>query len=751
MLPGTLFFPLSLGAGAAFERPLPRLSPPSALGFGRLRSVVSLYSTLVLYVLPASMWGCPVHYGLPASTWGLLPWWPSCSIWQLVAVLAVGASWILSCFASFFLAWCTSVELVLWTSRLRTILRFLGCCAYGVALMFRPSQRPSCGKEPAVVTNACFEQSPKAATVGNHPRCTRPLPGCLRPMLGLLGAVPTAWFMLPPQATLDATASSTLRGLLVSTSPCLRLVSWLLDRPLCGAGLVARLCVRLAACLAEWMTLERFGSMARPPAFVQGRATTDSILVAHEIVHTLHTSVSQSSQGAVFKLDMEKAFDRVEWPFLKAIMLRLGFAPSWVNLIMRCVSSVSSRVHVRGALSEAFRPQRGLRQGDPLSPFLFLFCMEGLSAALAEAQHEGRLLGVCASKHGPPVNHLLFADDSLVFLRNNMSEFRWQQRGGSYLPCRAAGPIGGAGEHWSGLAWMLLGAWLWPPRGRCLPLQHSCATRSPRFDVGLPCTLWPTLVAMVSLMSNGLLEYGEVMYRPAYCMHGTVALLATAWLIWCLAWPTDWACYFAVVGIMGGVTVDWCASRGTPMPSFAAVLVPPAAADPPRWRPPPAGSVKVNVDGAFLLSARLGAIGVIARDSSGAVLGGFAKPVPVHGHASTVEVSALSAGLEFAIANGWPSALIESDAAVLVNKLHRPTVDLSLLGDLLAPFRALLAASDGCLRVGCLCVGFASRSANSAAHALASWACHNDNVLSFSSVCPELISRNVLDDLSSSF
>ncbi|KAL4336192.1 hypothetical protein GQ457_07G000030 [Hibiscus cannabinus] len=90
---------------------------------------------------------------------------------------------------------------------------------------------------------------------------------------------------------------------------------------------------------------------------------------------------------------------------------------------------------------------------------------------------------------------------------------------------------------------------------------------------------------------------------------------------------------------------------------------------------------------------RLGAIGVIARDSSGAVLGGFAKPIPVQGPASTVEVAALFAGLEFAVANAWPSALIESDAAVLVNKLHRPTADLSLLGDMLAPSRALLAAN----------------------------------------------------------
>ncbi|KAL4303852.1 hypothetical protein GQ457_10G009980 [Hibiscus cannabinus] len=97
-------------------------------------------------------------------------------------------------------------------------------------------------------------------------------------------------------------------------------------------------------------------------------------------------------------------------------------------------------------------------------------------------------------------------------------------------------------------------------------------------------------------------------------------------------------------------------------------------------------------------------------------------PVPVHGPASTVEDSALFAGLEFAIANAWPSALIESDAAVLVNKLHRPTANLSLLGDMLAPSCALLVANAAGLRVG-----FASRLANIAAHTLASWACHNND------------------------
>ncbi|KAL4296175.1 hypothetical protein GQ457_12G013930 [Hibiscus cannabinus] len=142
----------------------------------------------------------------------------------------------------------------------------------------------------------------------------------------------------------------------------------------------------------------------------------------------------------------------------------------------------------------------------------------------------------------------------------------------------------------------------------------------------------------------------------------------------------------------------------------------------------------------------LGAIAVLARDSFGAVLGGFARPVPVLDPASAMEASALFAGLEFSKACGWASVVVESDVAVLINKLHRPTPDLSLLGDLLVLSRNLVATSRGCLWVG-----FAPRSANSAAHALASWACQNNDVISFSSVCPDLISRIVLDYLSSSF
>jgi hypothetical protein len=79
---------------------------------------------------------------------------------------------------------------------------------------------------------------------------------------------------------------------------------------------------------------------------------------------------------------MMKVYDRVEWPFLDAMMLKLGFPQSLVQLIMRCVSTVRFAVKVNGGLLEAFFPSRGIRQGDPISPYLFLLCSEGLTALL---------------------------------------------------------------------------------------------------------------------------------------------------------------------------------------------------------------------------------------------------------------------------------------------------------------------------------------------------------------------------------
>lgn len=115
------------------------------------------------------------------------------------------------------------------------------------------------------------------------------------------------------------------------------------------------------------------------------------------------------------KMDMRKAYDRVEWTFLEKIMLYLGFAENWVRLVMMCITTMKYSVNVNGSCGMTFQPSRGLRQGDPLSPFLFLLCSKGLSALKRDAMNRGMIKGAKANRRSPSTSHLLFADDSLLF------------------------------------------------------------------------------------------------------------------------------------------------------------------------------------------------------------------------------------------------------------------------------------------------------------------------------------------------
>ena len=122
------------------------------------------------------------------------------------------------------------------------------------------------------------------------------------------------------------------------------------------------------------------------------------------------------------KLDMSKAYDRVEWSYLEAIMRRLGFHEKWIELMMMCVSTVSCSVLINGEPKGKFIPSRGLRQGDPILPYLFLLCVEGLSAMLKKEVRDGKIKGVAVSRGAPSISHLLFADDSIIFCRASVLE-----------------------------------------------------------------------------------------------------------------------------------------------------------------------------------------------------------------------------------------------------------------------------------------------------------------------------------------
>ncbi|RVW86011.1 Transposon TX1 uncharacterized 149 kDa protein [Vitis vinifera] len=156
-------------------------------------------------------------------------------------------------------------------------------------------------------------------------------------------------------------------------------------------------------------------------AFVQGRQILDMVLIANEIVDEKRRS---EEEGVVFKIDFEKAYDHVSWDFLDHVLEKKGFSPRWRKLMSGCLSMVSYVVLVNRNTKEWVKAFRGLRQDDPLSPFLFTFVADVLSRMLLRAEERNLLEGFRVGRTKTRVSHLQFADDTIFFSNTREEELQ---------------------------------------------------------------------------------------------------------------------------------------------------------------------------------------------------------------------------------------------------------------------------------------------------------------------------------------
>ncbi|GMJ00023.1 hypothetical protein HRI_003671500 [Hibiscus trionum] len=172
---------------------------------------------------------------------------------------------------------------------------------------------------------------------------------------------------------------------------------------------------RLKPFLPDWITENQ-------TSFVPGRSITDNIVIAQEIIHSMRTRKGKMGWFDI-KVDLEKAYDRLEWSFIDDTLSDIGVPDHLRSLIMSCVSSVSTQILWNGDTSDSFKPTRGIHQGDPLSPYLFVLCMERLAQAIQREVDQGTWKAFQFKRNGPLISHLFFADDLVLFAEASLEQF----------------------------------------------------------------------------------------------------------------------------------------------------------------------------------------------------------------------------------------------------------------------------------------------------------------------------------------
>nr|KYP46734.1 Retrovirus-related Pol polyprotein LINE-1 [Cajanus cajan] len=156
-------------------------------------------------------------------------------------------------------------------------------------------------------------------------------------------------------------------------------------------------------------------------SFIPHRHRRDNIIIFQEVVHSMRRKTGNKGWMAI-KIDFEKAYDRLKWSFVKDTLMDIGLPLHFVDIVWACITSPRFRMLWNGEALEEFKPTRGIRQGDPLSPYLFVLCMERLFHLITAAIETHHWKPVKLSRDGPPLSHLAFADDLVLFAEASLDQ-----------------------------------------------------------------------------------------------------------------------------------------------------------------------------------------------------------------------------------------------------------------------------------------------------------------------------------------
>ena len=151
-------------------------------------------------------------------------------------------------------------------------------------------------------------------------------------------------------------------------------------------------------------------------AFIQNRRMVDNIYLLQELLRQYGRK--RSSPRCILNIDIRKAFDTVDWDFIHDMLQALNFPPVFISWTMTCISSTSLSLAYNGSLHGFFKGKRGLRQGDPLSPYLFVLCLEYLSRNLGDLDNNADF-NYHPRCGGLKITHLAYADDLILFSRGD--------------------------------------------------------------------------------------------------------------------------------------------------------------------------------------------------------------------------------------------------------------------------------------------------------------------------------------------